>query len=423
MKNVIQFLKKRQFLEQVSSEDLQKICEKPCKIYVGFDPTSDSLHLGNLVGIIALRWFQKMGHQPYVLLGGATARIGDPSGKSKERPLLDEKQLKKNAASIRRCLQKLLPSKDPKTAPVFIDNEEWFSKFSYLDFLREVGKQFRVGPMLGKDSVRTRLQSEEGISYTEFSYQILQAYDFYHLFQKEEVCIQAGGSDQWGNITAGIDFVRKELGKSVYGVTFPLLVRSDGKKFGKTEEGAIWLSEEKLSSYDFYQHLLRVPDADVVFLLRMLTFLPEEELSYYENLLQDPNAKPNVAQKKLAEELTLFVHGQTGLQKALEITANMKPGSEAILDAETLHSLSKTMTVHPLKKEEVMGKKYAELLLEIGLVKSKSEAVRLIKNQGAYLNNEKVVDPYFCLSEQNLLEKKYLLFASGKKRKLLIEVR
>ncbi len=422
MENVFTFLYKRKFLDSISSEEMLKGSKDPLKVYVGFDPTSDSLHLGNLVGIIALRWLQKKGHKPYVLLGGATGRIGDPSGKSKERPLMEGKALEKNLASIKKSFRRWLDFSREETAPVLVNNEEWFSTFSYLGFLREVGKNFRIGSMMAKESVKQRMQSEEGISYTEFSYQVLQAYDFYHLYKEHGVCMQFGGSDQWGNITAGIELVRKLTGKTVYGATFPLLVRSDGKKFGKSEEGALWLCSEKLAPFDFYQHLLRVKDEEVVFLLRMLTFLEEKELSFYEKAMKSPSYEPNLAQKKLAEELTRFVHGEEGLKSALETTENIRPGKETVLDKQTLLSLSQTAPIQNLKREQVLGRKYTEVLHEIGLASSRSEAVKLVKNQGAYLNNQKVLDIAFCLSEKDLLEKKYLLFASGKKRKLLVEV-
>ena len=250
----------------MTSEELKGHVQKPVRVYIGFDPTADSLHLGNLVGVMALAWFAKFGHAVYPILGGATGRIGDPSGKSTERPLLDEATLEANIAHLGAFFQKVLPG-----ARV-LNNQDWLGSFSLIDFLRDVGKHFRIGPMLGKEMVRTRLQSEEGMSFTEFSYQLLQGYDFYHLQKTHGVSVQMGGSDQWGNITAGIDFNRKLGGAPIYGVTFPLLTRSDGKKFGKSEEGAIWLSPEKLSPYHFYQYLVRVPDADVICLLKMLSF-------------------------------------------------------------------------------------------------------------------------------------------------------
>ena len=237
MENVIECLEKRGFIDALTSEDLKQKVKSPLKVYVGFDPTADSLHLGNLLGIVALRWFQKFGHTPVVVLGGATGRIGDPSGKSKERPLLDDETIEYNISKIRKNFEKVLDF-SCQNAPVMLNNDQWYKSMNLIDFLRDVGKHFRMGVMLAKDSVKSRVQSEEGMSFTEFSYQTLQGYDFYHLFNSMNVCLQMGGSDQWGNITAGTDLIRKTLGASAFGLTFPLLTRSDGKKFGKSEEGA-----------------------------------------------------------------------------------------------------------------------------------------------------------------------------------------
>ena len=421
MKNVIETLQARGFIDAMTSQELQKITSLPLKIYVGFDPTADSLHLGNLVGIIALSWFQKFGHTPFVLLGGATGRIGDPSGKSMERPLLDLEILDQNIASIRAFFEKILnPQEGPK--PVILNNYDWFSQFSLIDFLRDIGKHFRVGSMIAKESVKARLQSEEGISFTEFSYQIFQAFDFYYLNQKYGVSIQMGGSDQWGNITAGCELNRKLGGEPIYGFTFPLITRSDGKKFGKSEEGAIWLSAQKLSPYHFYQYLFSMPDADVIRLLKMLTFLSLEEIESIENEMKKKDAIPNFAQKKLAMEVTRFVHGEEGLQTALKVTEGILPGSSAKLDSQILENLSQDMLCVHLKVDEVIGQKYVDMVVKIGLLGSKSEAVRLIKNGGAYLNNERIEDPLFIFSRTDLIDEKFMLLSAGKKKKILIRI-
>jgi tyrosyl-tRNA synthetase len=246
-KNVIQYLQDRGFVDAVTSEELAKACEQPIKVYCGFDPTAESLHLGNLIGIMALAHFQRFGHTPVVILGGATGRIGDPSGKSHERPLLEIETIRSNINSIRTHFEAVLKFDGSLPKPVILNNDDWYRNFSVIDFLRDVGKHFRLGTMLSKDSVRIRLESEEGMSFTEFSYQLIQGYDFTYLFQEHGVVLQLGGSDQWGNIVAGIDLTRKLSGKPVYGLTWPLLTRSDGKKFGKSEEGAIWLSAKLCS--------------------------------------------------------------------------------------------------------------------------------------------------------------------------------
>lgn len=417
MKNVIDVLLKRGFVDQMTSPDLKGLSDKPLKVYIGFDPTAPSLHLGHLVGIMALAWFQKFGHTPYAVIGGATGRIGDPSGKSSERPLLTDEVLRHNVSCLRLFFQKILHfSQGPK--PVILNNDDWLGRFTLVDFLRDVGKYFRVGPMLGKESVRARLESEEGLSFTEFSYQILQGFDFHYLSEKEGVFLQMGGSDQWGNITAGIEFHRKLGGSPVYGLIFPLLTRSDGKKFGKTEEGAVWLSSDWLSPYEFYQYLFRTADADVIRLLKMLTFLDLEEIQEIEASMNIPNS----AQRRLAEEVTLFVHGKEGLKAALRVTERMASGPQAKLSLEALKELAHDMPLARLSYEEVVGQKFMDVALNIGLVPSKAEAVRLIKNGGAYLNHEKILDPSFIFTSENLIEGVYLLLSSGKKKRILIEI-
>jgi tyrosyl-tRNA synthetase len=392
MENVIDCLKARGFIDALTSEELTQAAANPLKVYCGFDPTADSLHLGNLVGIIGLAWFQKFGHTPYVILGGATGRIGDPSGKSIERPQLDEKTLQGNIQCLRAFFEKIFTGL-PKC--VILDNNDWFSKFSLIDFLRDVGKHFRVGAMLSKDSVKTRLQSEEGISFTEFSYQILQGYDFHHLNKHHGVTVEIGGSDQWGNITAGTDINRKLGGQQLFGFTFPLIVRSDGKKFGKSEEGAIWLSADKLTPYDFFQYLFRIPDADVIRLMKMLTFIPLDEIQGIEHSMTQDGYVANSAQKRLASEVTRFVHGDDGLASALHATDGMAPGSNTKLDLQVLESLPNI----PLGKSEVVGQKFVDVAVKIGLFSSKSEAVKLVKNGGAYLNNERISDPSLIFAE------------------------
>ena len=420
MKNVIECLQERGFIEQMTSPELVDHVSTPRKVYVGFDPTADSLHLGNLVGVISLEWFRRYGHTPYVILGGATARIGDPSGKSIERPFLDEATLENNLRSIRGFFEKIFPGNGSRS--MILDNNEWYRQFHLIDFLRDVGKVFRVGQMLSKESVKMRLNSEEGISFTEFSYQILQGYDFAYLREHHNVTIQMGGADQWGNITAGTEYNRKIGGDAIYGLTFPLLTRSDGKKFGKSEEGAIWLSDEKLSAYQFYQYLVRVPDADVIKLLRMLTFLPMNEIRRIEADMQKSDYVPNTAQKILADEVTRFVHQAAGLEAALKVTEGIAPGADAQLSAAVLKDLMHDMPHAEMQKSDVMGCKLADLLMRVGLCPSKSEAIRLIKNGGAYLNNVRIDDPACVTSARDLIDGAYLLLSAGKKKRFLVHV-
>ena len=420
--NVIDVLKKRRFIDNITSDELRKACDKPIKFYHGIDPTAPCLHLGNLVGIIASSWFQKCGHTPYILIGGGTGRIGDPSGKSKERPLLDESQIESNVACIKKILEKLLDFNHPTAAPIIVNNLDWLNSFTLIDFLRDVGKNFRMGPMLAKESVKQRLKSEEGISFTEFTYQVLQGYDFMHLHQKNGVDLQIGGSDQWGNITAGCELTRKVMSESVYGMTYPLLTRSDGKKFGKSEGGAIWLDEAFTSTFDFYQYFMKVPDEDVPTLMRMLSFMDIKEIDEIEEKLKSNQFEPNAAQKRLAEEMTKFIHGDQGLLKAQKVTNAASFGSGMDLDLKTLEEVAKDFPKAVLKLEEVLESKYVDLMVKSGLMQSKGEASRLIKNRGAYLNNEKVEDVSTTICRKDLVGGKYLIIGAGKKKKILISV-
>lgn len=420
MKNVIDVLAERGFIDQMTHEGLRERVNQPIKVYVGFDPTADSLHLGNLVPIMGLAWFQKMGHTPFAILGGATGLIGDPSGKSAERNLLDEKTLKHNVQCLEKFFKKILHFPDG-SRPVILNNNDWLGAFSLIDFLRDVGKHFRIGPMMAKDMVRTRLQSEEGMSFTEFSYQLLQSYDFYFLCKEHGVTLQMGASDQWGNITAGTEFNRKLGGETLYGLTFPLLTRSDGKKFGKSEEGAIWLSEDRLSPYQFYQHLVRTPDADVIKLLKMLTFLDLDEIRKIEEGMHVPNS----AQKRLAVEVTRFVHGEEGVKAALKVTQQMAPGSEGgetKLSSEMLRELADDMPSAELTLSEVVGQKFVDVAVKVGLVPSKSEGTKLIKNGGAYMNHERITDPAFVFCASDLIEHSFVLLSAGKKKRLLVRI-
>jgi tyrosyl-tRNA synthetase len=422
MSNIIRVLQERGFIEALTSEDLFRLTEKPIKVYCGFDPSADSLHLGNLVAIMGLAWFGRFGHTPVVVLGGATGMIGDPSGKTGERQLLDENTINNNIIGIKRDLENVLASSQGVSKPVVLNNFDWFKKFSLIEFLRDVGKLFRIGPMLSKDSVRSRLSSEEGISFTEFSYQVLQGYDFLHLYENHGVLVQLGGSDQWGNMTAGTDLIRKVHGQPAYGITFPLLTRSDGQKFGKSEKGAIWLSSEKLSCYEFYQYLVRVSDEDVLKLLRMLTFIDMAEIHHYEKLMKRSDYVPRTAQKRLAEEVTRLVHGEDGLQKALKVTEAAAPGSEAVLDLESLEGIASDMPHRRMERGLIVDQKLIDLLVTVGLQSSKSEARRLLRNGGVYLNNEKIEDEALLIEPSHIIGNRLILLAAGKKNKLLIRL-
>lgn len=422
MPNVIEILKERGLIEVLTHDHLQEIVNQPIKIYCGFDPTSDSLHLGNMVAIMGLAWFQKCGHTPYVILGGATGMIGDPSGKSKERQLLTEEILDKNIEGIRKNFEGILDFQHPTASPVVLNNYDWFKNFSFIHFLRAVGKYFRIGTMLSKESVRARMDSEEGLSYTEFSYQLLQGYDFLHLNEVHGVTVQLGGSDQWGNLTAGIDLTRKVRSVDTYGVTLPLLTTSDGKKFGKSESGAIWLSSEKLSPYQFYQHLVRIKDSDVIRLMKMLTFMELDEIDRYQKMMEQSDYVPHTSQKRLAEEITRMIHGKEGLQVALKVTDAAKPGQETVLNAEILEKISQNMPSDTFLIGDVLDLKIIDLIVKASLQESKGQARRLVRNGGFYMNNEKMTDENRVLKLDDLIDGRLLLLAVGKKNKKLIRL-
>ncbi|KAL0675593.1 hypothetical protein Bca4012_003574 [Brassica carinata] len=421
--NVVDILEERGLLESITSENLRSACSDPnvapLKVYCGFDPTAESLHLGNLLGIIVLSWFQRCGHQAVGLIGGATGRVGDPSGKSLERPELDSLTLEKNIAGIKNILVKILGGNH-----VIFNNYDWWKDMTMLDFLKNVGRFARVGPMMAKESVKKRLESEQGMSYTEFSYQLLQGYDFVHLLDKEGVNVQIGGSDQWGNITAGTDLIRKILQpeEAAYGLTFPLLLKNDGTKFGKSEDGAIWLSPSMLSPYKFYQYFFSVPDVDVIRFLKTLTFLSLDEIKMLEDEMRKPGYVPNTAQMKLAEEVTRFVHGEEGLKEAMKATEALRPGAETKLDWNLIERIAEDIPTCSLPIDRVSGVSIVDVTVSSGLFESKSAARRMLKQGGVYMNNERVDDDNKRVEEGDIVEGKGLVLSSGKKNKVVIRI-
>ncbi|WP_284452641.1 tyrosine--tRNA ligase [Parachlamydia acanthamoebae] len=422
MQNVIDILQERGFIEAMTSNNLKEITSTPLKIYCGFDPTAESLHLGNMVAIMGLAWFQRCGHTPIAIVGGATGMIGDPSGRSKERNILDDDSIQKNLYGIRKNIEAVLKHSSKDVELIILNNYDWFKGFSLVDFLRDVGKYFRVGTMLAKDSVKIRLESEEGLSFTEFSYQLLQGYDFLHLYDHHGVTLEMGGSDQWGNITAGTDLVRKVRGKAVHGLTFPLLTRSDGKKFGKSEQGAIWLSSEMLSPYEFYQYLFRVADADVIKLMKILTFMEMDEIRIYEKMMTQSDYVANTAQRKLAEEVTRIVHGEEGLRIALKVTEGAAPGAATALDAEVLNNLADDMPNYTVSMENILNRRLVDVVSEITPERSKGDLRKLIKNGGVYLNNLRIEEENYILTPKALIDGNLMLIAFGKKNKILVRV-
>lgn len=421
--NVIETLRTRGLFQDVTDPELEKLLEeKSVTVYIGFDPTADSLHIGHMVSMLVLRHFQLGGHRPIALMGGGTGLVGDPSGRSTERNLLDREALEANIAGIRKSLGKIL-NFEGEQAAMLLNNADWLGAFSFLDFLRDVGKYFRVGDMLSKDSVRQRLQSEAGMSFTEFCYQLLQAYDFKYLCEEHDCQVQAGGSDQWGNITAGTDLIRRTLGKQAYGVTTQLLLDSEGRKMGKSLNGAIWLNEEKLSPYEFYQFWVRQEDADIERFLKMLTLIPLEEIAdIVAEHQKDPGKR--VGQKALAFEITRMVHGEAEAQKAKEASEALFSGALSNkTDEELMQIFNDVPSIQVARSELDAGIEVLELLTRAKLCGSRKEAKRLLGQNGLYLNNSDTPWPQESrtLTGENLASESMLVLRTGKKNYCLVQ--
>jgi len=393
-------------------------------VYAGFDPTAASLHVGSLLPLMLLRRFQKAGHRPIALVGGATGMIGDPSGKSAERNLLSADQLAANVAGIEEQMRQFLDFDDPNIGTLLVNNFEWMQNFSYLEFLRDVGKNFPVNVMMAKDSVKARLERDDaGISYTEFSYMLLQAYDFVHLFDKHNCQLQIGGSDQWGNITAGIDLGRRMRSAQLFGMTCPLLTKADGTKMGKTETGAIYLSPERTSPYAFYQYWINVADEDAGKCLRFLTELEREEIESLDQARVDAPHKRE-SQRRLAESLTELVHGPAGLTSAQRATQIFFGGEIDDLDDRQLLEIFADVPSSQLARECISGDaglNIIDALIESGLCKSKGEARRVISQGGAYVNNRRVEDIERSLKASDLASQTVMVLRSGKKKYALLK--
>lgn len=398
------------------------LAEASRTVYAGFDPTADSLHVGSLLGLVVLRKIQKAGHKPIALVGGATGMIGDPSGKSKERNLLSSDDLERNVAGMARQMRRFLDFDCGENAAVLVNNLDWMGAWSYLDFLREVGKNFPVNVMMAKDSVKSRLGREDtGISYTEFSYMLLQAYDFVHLFDQYDCQLQAGGSDQWGNITAGIDLARRMRGKQLYGLTWPLLTKSDGAKMGKTEEGSVWLDAKRTSPYQFYQYWINVDDADAGKCLRMLTELDREEIEALDTA-READAARRDSQRRLAEELTQLAHGEDGLGTAQRATDIFFGAEISDLDDRALGQIFADVPSKALPKSELAGDglNVVDALVEAGLASSKGDARRAIEQGGGYVNNRRVAGVDVNLGHDDLASETTMVLRRGKKRYALL---
>ena len=421
MKNFVGELKWRGLIHDITPKTEDYLLKNSTAGYIGFDPTADSLHIGNLVQIMTLVHFQKCGHTPIILIGGATGMIGDPSGKSKERSFLDEEILINNQRKIKKQFEKFLNFSGNNSASI-VNNKTWFEDFNILKFLRKVGKHISVNYMMAKDSVKSRLST--GMSFTEFSYQLVQGYDFYWLWKNKNCKVQLGGSDQWGNIVTGTELIRRKEGGNAFAVTTPLIQKSDGGKFGKTEEGNVWLDKNKTSSYKFYQFWLNSSDEDAKNYIKIFTLKNQNEIN---DLVEEHDKAPHlrVLQKELAKDVTLRVHGQNELNNAL-IASNIlfgKSTSEDLikLDEDTFLSVFEGVPQFELKQDDINCGLLDLLSEKTNIFDSKGEARRMITSNAVSINKEKI-SLEFQTSSENLINKKYLLVQKGKKNYFIIKI-
>lgn len=430
MKNFIEELRWRGMIQDIMPETEQHLMEGLRAAYVGIDPTADSLHIGHLVGVMMLRHFQNCGHKPYALVGGATGMIGDPSGKSAERNLLTEEVLAHNIKGIQKQLAKFLDfeSEAPNRAEL-VNNYDWMKEFSFLSFIRDIGKHITVNYMMAKDSVKKRFDPNEntdGMSFTEFSYQLLQGYDFLHLYRQKGLTLQMGGSDQWGNITTGTELIRRIAGGKAYALTCPLITKADGTKFGKSEGGNVWLDAEKTSPYKFYQYWINVSDEDAQRYIKIFTMLSREEI---EQLISEHQAAPHlrVLQNKLAEELTTLVHGREELQKAQKASqilfGNSTSDDLRQLDAKTFLEVFDGVPQAEVTRADIAAglDMIAALSAKTGFIASNSEARRALKEKSIAVNKEKVEESYI-IGEKDIIDDKFVLVQRGKKNYFVIVI-
>ncbi len=433
MKNLVEELQWRGLIHDIMPGTEEQLLKEPTSVYIGFDPTSDSLHIGSLVPIILLMHLRNFGHKPYALVGGATGMIGDPSGKSNERNLLDEETLHKNVEGIKRVLSKFLDfNATDAQAPVLVNNYDWMKDFSFIHFARDIGKRITVNYMMSKDSVKKRLSGEtgDGMSFTEFTYQLIQGYDFYHLYKTHNCLLQMGGSDQWGNITTGTELIRRmsvdtdKEGKA-FAMTCPLITKADGSKFGKSEKGNIWLDADKTSAYEFYQFWLNTTDVDAEKYIKIFTFLPKEEI---ESLILAHQEAPHlrIVQKKLAEELTIMIHGKEELENAIKASSILF-GNATTEDLKSLNEQTFLAVFDGVeqaivaKKEIETGYSIIEAFAANGFLASNSEVRRALKENAISVNKQKVTESY-TISTADLLNDKFVLLQKGKKNYYLLKI-
>ena len=428
MKNFVEELKWRGMIQDIMPGTEEKLMEGPTAAYVGIDPTADSLHIGHLVSVMILKHFQNCGHKPFALVGGATGMIGDPSMKSQERNLLDEETLAHNVACIKKQLSRFLDfESDAPNKAELVNNYDWMKDYSFINFARDIGKHITVNYMMAKDSVKKRLSSEsrEGMSFTEFTYQLLQGYDYLWLYEHKGCTLQMGGSDQWGNITTGAELIRRKLGKEAFALTCPLITKADGGKFGKTEKGNIWLNPERTSPYQFYQFWLNVSDEDAARYIKIFTMLSREEI---EEAITKHAEAPHLRslQKLLAREITVMVHGQAEYDNAVSASEVLFGNATS----ETLHNLDEKTFLQVfdgVPTFEVAADRLPLNILDLLAVEtqvfpSKGECRKMVQSNGVSINKEKVSDINAMIGQESVLNGKYILAQKGKKNYFIIKV-
>ncbi len=425
MENLIEELRWRGLVQDIIPGTEELLTNSMTTAYIGFDPTADSLHIGSLVPIMLLIHLQKFGHKPIALVGGATGMVGDPSGKSEERNLLSEEVLQKNLAGVRKQLEKFLDfdTAKPNHAEI-VNNYDWFKELSFLQFIRDVGKHISINYMMAKDSVKKRFESDSGMSFTEFTYQLVQGYDFYWLFTNKNCKLQMGGSDQWGNIVTGTELIRRKSGGEAFAFTCPLMTKADGGKFGKTEKGNVWLDEKKTSSYQFYQFWLNTADSDAAKYLKTFTLLNKDEID--ELIKQHTGNEQNrILQKRLAEELTCFVHSKDDYEFALKASQILFNNDTATIlkqlnEEQLLQVMEGVPTVTYGASTLTTGVDIVTFLADTKILSSKGEAKKMIQNGGVSINKEKIDSAEFIVTKEQLLNGKYLLIQRGKKNYYLV---
>jgi tyrosyl-tRNA synthetase len=423
--NLIEELRWRGMLQDIMPGTEEQLLKEMTTAYIGFDPTADSLHIGSLVPILLLVHLQKAGHKPIALVGGATGMVGDPSGKSEERNLLSEEVLLKNQEGVKKQLMQYLDFDTNKpNAAEMVNNYDWFKNFTFLDFIRDVGKHITVNYMMSKESVKKRLDGETGMSFTEFTYQLVQGYDFYWLYKNKQAKLQMGGSDQWGNIVTGTELIRRKASGEAFAFTCPLITKADGGKFGKTESGNIWLDATKTTPYQFYQFWLNASDSDAAKWIKIFTFLPQAEINQLLSTHQQ-DAGNRILQKKLAAEVTRFVHGSQALTEAIDTTeklfANQHAPAESlsITDLETMEGVQQVAFSRAALQN---GMDIVTFLATAGIADSKGDARKLVQGGGISINRKKVADIAFTINESLLLHQQFILAQKGKKNYYLIKI-